>query len=168
VPVIKQQGISAYDPRTIEVTGISMMLTAQGADHTTGNIPAHKSAEMSTEELTEASLEIQILCGAADSLGLCLFGRSVTNSNAELIVNALNAAHGTNFDASFLTDLGREALQMEWEFNRQAGFTEDDDELPSFFYEEALEPTGKVARHRSSEVNQALRKLLGGDKAAAL
>ncbi len=168
VPVIKQQGISAYDPRTIEVTGISMMLTAQGADHTTGNIPTHESADMTTEELTEASLEIQVLCAAADSLGLCLFGRSVTNINPDLIVNALNAAHGTNFDASFLADLGREALQMEWEFNRQAGFTEGDDELPSFFYDEALEPTGKTARHRSDEVNQALRKLLGGDKAAAL
>ena len=167
-PVNKQQGISAYDPRTIEVTGISMMLTAQGADHTTGNIPTHESADMTTEELTEASLEIQVLCAAADSLGLCLFGRSVTNINPDLIVNALNAAHGTNFDASFLADLGREALQMEWEFNRQAGFTEGDDELPSFFYDEALEPTGKTARHRSDEVNQALRKLLGGDKAAAL
>lgn len=168
VPVVKKQGISAYDPRTIEVTGISMMVTAQGADHTTGNIPTHKSADMSTEELTEASLEIQVLCAAADSLGLCLFGRSVTNVNAALIVNALNAAHGTNFDTSFLDDLGREALQMEWEFNRQAGFTEEDDELPSFFYDEALEPTGKTARHRSGEVNQALRKLLGGAKEASL
>ena len=168
VPVVKKQGISAYDPRTIEVTGISMMVTAQGADHTTGNIPGHKSAEMSTAELTEASLEIQILCAVADSLGLCLFGRSVTNVNSELIVNALNGAHGTDFEPSFLNDMGREALQMEWEFNRQAGFTEEDDELPAFFYEEALAPSGKVARHRSGEVNQALRNLLGGDKGESL
>ena len=167
VPVIKKQGISAYDPRTIEVTGISMMVTAQGADHTTGNLPTHKSAEMSTEELTEASLEIQVLCAVADSLGLCLFGRTVTNVNATLIVNALNAAHGTDFEPSFLVEIGREALQLEWEFNRQAGFTEDDDELPAFFYDEALEPTGKTARHRSGEVNRALRDLLGGDKGAA-
>jgi aldehyde:ferredoxin oxidoreductase len=166
VPVIKKQGVSAYDPRVIEVTGISMMLTAQGADHTAGNIPAHKSADMTTEELTEASLDIQIDCAAADSLGLCLFGRSVTNVNQGLIVAAVNDAHGTNFDASFMRDLGREALQLEWEFNRQAGFTEEDDELPSFFYDEALEPTGKVARHRSGQVNQHLRTLLGGDKAA--
>ncbi|MBC8239830.1 MAG: aldehyde ferredoxin oxidoreductase [Alphaproteobacteria bacterium] len=166
VPVIKKQGISAYDPRAIEVTGISMMLTAQGADHTAGNIPGHKSAKMTTEELTEASLDIQIDCAAADSLGLCLFGRSVTNVNQGLIVDALNSAHGTNFEASFMRDLGREALQMEWEFNRQAGFTEADDELPSFFYDEALQPTGKIARHHSGQVNQHLRKLLDGDKAA--
>ncbi|MBT7760913.1 MAG: aldehyde ferredoxin oxidoreductase, partial [Rhodospirillaceae bacterium] len=146
--------------------GISMMLTAQGADHTAGNIPGHKSADMTTEELTEASLDIQIDCAAADSLGLCLFGRSVTNVNQGLIVEAVNDAHGTNFDVSFMRDLGREALQMEWEFNRRAGFTEEDDELPSFFYDEALEPTGKVARHRSGQVNQHLRKLLDGNKAA--
>ena len=30
VPVIKKQAISAYDPRVIEVTGITMMVTAQG------------------------------------------------------------------------------------------------------------------------------------------
>ena len=122
---------------------------------------------MSTEELTEASLEIQVASAIADSLGLCLFGRSVTNANSELIVDALNSAHGTNFDASFLAGLGREALQLEWEFNRQAGFTEEDDELPSFFYDETLEPTGKVARHHSGEVNEHLRKLLGGDKASS-
>ncbi len=53
---------------------------------------------------------------------------------------------------------------MEWEFNRQAGFTEEDDELPAFFYSEALAPSDKAARHRSAEVNRHLRELLGGDK----
>jgi aldehyde:ferredoxin oxidoreductase len=163
IPVIKNQAISAYDPRVIEVTGISMMVTAQGADHTTGNIPGHQSAKMSTEELTEASLEIQTLCAAADSLGLCLFGRTVTNANLELIVQTMNDAHGTDFDTSFFTDLGREALAMEWSFNRQAGFTEKDDELPAFFYDEKLQPTGKVARHHSGDVNQHLRGLMDAD-----
>ena len=40
IPTVKKQGIRAYDPREIEDTGISMMVTAQGAHHTTGNIPA--------------------------------------------------------------------------------------------------------------------------------
>src|SRR5438034_884838 len=39
VPVIKKQAISAYDPRVVEATGISMMTTAQGADHPAGNLP---------------------------------------------------------------------------------------------------------------------------------
>ncbi|MFH1604774.1 MAG: aldehyde ferredoxin oxidoreductase C-terminal domain-containing protein [Pseudomonadota bacterium] len=160
VPVIKQQGISAYDPRVIEVTGISMMVTAQGADHTAGNLPVFDCKDKTTEELVEASLGIQAACAAADSLGLCIFGRSVTNVSAELIVTALNDAHGTNFDASFMMTLGMEALKMEWEFNKAAGFTEKDDELPEFFYKEALAPTDKTARHHSAEVNRHLRELL--------
>jgi aldehyde:ferredoxin oxidoreductase len=161
VPVIKRQGISAYDPRVIEVTGISMMVTAQGADHTAGNLPAHRSKDMSTAELTDVSLESQIACAAADSLGLCIFGRSVTNESFDFIAEALNDAHGTALEASFIEDLGREALQLEWRFNKEAGFTESDDELPEFFYSEALPPSGNVARHRSAEVNARLRELLG-------
>jgi aldehyde:ferredoxin oxidoreductase len=160
VPVIKNQGISAYDPRVIEVTGISMMVTAQGADHTAGNIPGHRCDGKSTEELTEASLEIMSDCAAADSLGLCLFGRSVTNQEAEFMVGALNDAHGTNLEPTFFRELGHETLRIEWEFNKQAGFTEADDELPDFFYDEALEPSGKKARHHTTEVNKHLRGLM--------
>jgi aldehyde:ferredoxin oxidoreductase len=160
VPVIKRQGISAYDPRVVELTGISMMVTAQGADHTTGNLPVFDCKGKTTAQIVAASLEIQTACAAADSLGLCIFGRSVTNVSAELIVTALNDAHGTHLDPSFLQTLGREALRMEWEFNKAAGFTEKDDELPEFFYKEAIAPSGKTARHHSAEVNRSLRELL--------
>jgi aldehyde:ferredoxin oxidoreductase len=160
VPVIKQQAISAYDPRVIEVTGISMMVTAQGADHTAGNLPVFDCKDKTTAQLVEASLGIQVVCAAADSLGLCIFGRSVTNISSELIATALNDAHGTNIEPAFIPALGREALKLEWEFNKQAGFTEKDDELPDFFYDEPLAPTNKAARHRSAEVNKSLRELL--------
>ena len=160
VPVIKRQAISAYDPRVIEVTGISMMLTAQGGDHTVGNLPAYDCKGKSTAELVAVSLEAQFNAAAADSLGLCVFGRSVTDTNLGLIVGALNDAHGTNFDSSFLRTLGREALEMEWAFNRAAGFTEADDELPAFFYDEPLQPSGKSARHHSEGANRSLRELL--------
>jgi aldehyde:ferredoxin oxidoreductase len=160
IPVIKRQGISAYDPRVIELTGISMMSTAQGADHTTGNLPTYKCKDKTTEELTEASLEIQALCAAADSLGLCLFGRSVTNTQQDFVVNALNDAHGTNYTADFFMELGHETLALEWNFNEEAGFTEDDDLLPEFFYEEPLQPTGLVARHYPGPIKKALRELM--------
>ena len=159
VPVIKRQGISAYDPRVIEVTAVSMMVTAQGADHTVGNLPVFDCKDKSTAEIVAASLEIQTASAAADSLGLCIFGRSVTNANPDFIAEAVNHAHGTEFGADFFEALGRETLRMEWQFNRDAGFTEADDELPAFFYNEALEPSGKTARHRSAEVNRCLREL---------
>jgi len=159
IPVIKRQAISAYDPRVIEVTGISMMVTAQGADHTTGNIPAYECEGKSLEELTAASFEIQVNCAIADSLGLCVFGRSVQNDHWDLIAAAINHAHDAGIDAAFLEAMGREALRLEWAFNAKAGFTGGDDELPAFFYTEPLSPTNKVARLRGREINRYMDQL---------
>jgi aldehyde:ferredoxin oxidoreductase len=153
VPVIKKQAISAYDPRVVEATGITMMATAQGADHTAGNLPRLKTREMEAPAIVEQSLAHQARVAANDSLGLCIFGMSVTNPNTEFLANALNAAHGTSLTKEFFEPLGREALRLEWEFNKQAGFTEKDDELPGFFYEEPLPPTNHVARFHGSDVH---------------
>ncbi|MCP4386896.1 MAG: aldehyde ferredoxin oxidoreductase [Gammaproteobacteria bacterium] len=155
VPVIKKQAISAYDPRVIEVTGITMMLTAQGADHTAGNVPMMDCNGKSASELVAASLQSQVNTAAADSLGLCVFGRSVTDTNIELVVNAINDAHGTELEPSFFEDLGRATLKLEHEFNQAAGFVTEDDELPQFFYDEVLAPSGKVARFHSHEIHQS-------------
>jgi aldehyde:ferredoxin oxidoreductase len=160
VPVIKKQSLAAYDPRVIEGTGVTMMVTAQGADHTAGSLLMLDCKDMSTAEVVAASLEFQASWAAVDSLGLCIFGRAVTDASSDLVVTALNDAHGTNYDASFIKALGMETLKMEWEFNRAAGFTEKDDELPEFFYTEPLAPTNRVARHHSAEVNRCLRQLL--------
>ena len=155
VPVIKRQAISAYDPRVIEVTGLSMMLSAQGADHTTGNLPSYDCTGKSVEELVATSLDIQVLCAAVDSLGLCVFGRSVTNEQLDFIVQAINDAHGVELPTKFFTDLGRQTLALENQFNKAAGFADADDELPAFFYAENLPPSDKAARFHTGEVNAA-------------
>jgi aldehyde:ferredoxin oxidoreductase len=157
-PVIKKQAISAYDPRVIEVTGISMMMSAQGADHTTGNAPKYECSGKGVDELVDISMEMQILCATADSLGLCVFGRSVTNEHVEFMVQSINDALGTELDPSFFRELGRETLKYEAQFNKDAGFTEVDDELPEFFYEEALYPSDQVARFHAAEVNASVAR----------
>ena len=162
VPVIKKQAISAYDPRVIEVTGISMMLTAQGADHTTGNLPAFECAGKTTEELALESLNIQAKCASVDSLGICVFGRSVHNAQPELIINALNDALGTELEIEFFDRLGKETLALEKQFNDAAGFNTEDDELPDFFYQEPLAPTMKMARHHADEVNAIRDRWMAG------
>jgi len=159
VPVIKRQTISAYDPRVIEVTGITMMMTAQGADHTAGNAPQYDCKDKDADELVAASLDLQVSCATADSLGLCIFGRSVTNTHIDFIVNAINDAHGIELPESFFKQLGQETLDLETKFNKAAGFTEADDELPSFFYDEVLPPSNKAARWHSKEVNDTAREL---------
>ncbi|HET8578913.1 MAG TPA: aldehyde ferredoxin oxidoreductase C-terminal domain-containing protein [Methylomirabilota bacterium] len=159
VPVIKKQAISAYDPRVVEATGISMMATAQGADHTAGNLPRLKTREMDAESLISQSLAAQTNAAATDSLGLCIFGRTVTEVNTEFLANALNAAHGTSLTKDFFATLGGETLRLEREFNRRAGFTEKDDELPGFFYAEPLPPTNHVARFHGADVHRMYERL---------
>lgn len=163
VPVIKRQAISAYDPRVIEVTGLSMMLTAQGADHTTGNLASYDCTGKDARELVTASIGVQIATAAIDSVGLCVFGRNVWNEHPDLILSAFNDAVGTNIDAAFLHDLGLRTLRYEQQFNRAAGFTESDDDLPEFFYTEALPPSGKVARIHGAEARRIADELLQDD-----
>ena len=159
IPVIKRQAISAYDPRVIEVTGITMMMTAQGADNTAGNAPQYDCKDKSADELVAASIDLQELCATADSLGLCIFGRAVTNTHVDFIINAINEAHGIELEESFFRELGKQTLEFEAQFNKAAGFTEADDELPNFFYDEALPPSNKAARWHSKEVNDSARSI---------
>lgn len=158
LPVVKSQAISAYDPRVIEVTGITMMVTAQGADHTAGNVPRMNTTDKNMDEIVDASMEAQVVMAAADSLGFCIFGRNVTNNHLDMIATAINNAVGTELDASFFEELGRKTLQKEDEFNRQAGFTVADDELPAFFYDEPLPPSNKAARFHSAEVRRSVER----------
>jgi aldehyde:ferredoxin oxidoreductase len=143
----------------IEVTGISMMTTAQGADHTTGNVPQMRTFEMDAEELMKYSLESQIACAAVDSLGICVFGKSVTNPNVAFLADAINAALGTAVLPTFFTEIGRETLVYEQEFNKAAGFMVKDYMLPQFFYDEPLAPTGRTARFRAEDVHDILDRL---------
>ncbi len=161
IPVIKGQAISAYDPRVIEVTGISMQMTAQGADHTAGNLPQYDSKGKPAAELVEASLDLQALCATTDSLGFCIFGRSVTLTQQDFILQALKDAVDVELPADFFPALGRETLELEHQFNRDAGFTDKDDDLPEFFYEEELAPSNQKARFRASDLKSATESWWG-------
>lgn len=158
IPVVKRQAISAYDPRVIEVTGITMMMTAQGADHTAGNVPRMVTTGKDVDALVDASMDMQVVCAAADSIGFCIFGRAVTNINLDMIAGAINHALGTELDGSFFEKLGRETLALENQFNLDAGFTIEDDELPGFFYEEALPPSDSRARFHSEAVRKSTQR----------
>jgi aldehyde:ferredoxin oxidoreductase len=90
---------------------------------------------------------------------MCIFGQSITNTQTEFLANTLNAAHGTSLTPAFFEALGRETLKLEYEFNRRAGFTEKDDELPAFFYAEPLPPTNHVARFHAGDVHGMYERL---------
>jgi len=158
VPVIKKQAISAYDPRIIEVTAISMMVTPQGADHTAGNAPSFVSLDKSVKEVAAESYRMQVNSALADCFGLCVFGRTVTDVNLKLISDAINDAFGTDVDGSWMIEIARESLRLEQEFNRRAGFTEAENELPEFFIDEPLPPTNRTARMFAHEVDAYMQE----------
>jgi len=83
----------------------------------------------------------------------------VTNTHVDFIINAINEAHGIELEESFFTELGKQTLEFETQFNKAAGFTEADDELPAFFYDEALPPSNKAARWHSKEINETARSI---------
>ena len=92
-------------------------------------------------------------------MGLCIFGRSVTNVNFDFLAEAINHVLGTNLKSPFFEAIGRETLKLEQTFNQVAGFTVEDDELPAFFYNEKVERTGRVARFHGSDVQNIYDKL---------
>lgn len=147
VPQVRGQGISAYDPRVVEGTGVTYMTTPQGADHTAGNVPRENPRERSLEELMDLSFAAQVNAAASDALGLCIFGGSVTYAQKEAAMRAAAQAAGLDEDPGKdgFDRLGREVLAMELAFNRAAG-QPDVLPLPRFMYEEPLPPRGLTAR----------------------
>ena len=53
----------------------------------------------------------------------------------------------------YLMELGTRVMQIERQFNEAAGFSEKDDRLPDFFYEEKLDTNGSVFDVPQEEIN---------------
>lgn len=139
VPVIKRQAISAYDPRVVEATGITMMVTAQGRTTRRGTPPfgdpGHEGGGDPGGELHRpGERRRQRQPGALRLRG------SVTNKEVAFVVESVNAALGTDFSPELWRKLGEGVLRLEHRFNHLAGFTHEDDRLPAFFYEEPVPP----------------------------
>ncbi|MCP3852575.1 MAG: aldehyde ferredoxin oxidoreductase, partial [Gammaproteobacteria bacterium] len=156
IPTVKKQALSAYDPRVIEVTGISMLVSAQGGDHTVGNVGGYDCNGKTIEELVDVSMQAQISAAAADSMGMCIFGRVITDAHHELLNHTIHSIHGLEVEPRFITRLGRDTLRLEKKFNQEAGFNEEEDTYPEFMYNEPLAPSNKTARLYGDEVNRCI------------
>jgi aldehyde:ferredoxin oxidoreductase len=144
VPVVKNQAISAYDPRAIKGTGVTYATTPQGADHTAGLTIRAKVDHLNPEGQAKLSRNAQLNMAGYDTLGACIFAGFGFAAAPETIRDLLNARYGWQVGDGILQELGRETIQLEREFNRQAGFTAANDRLPEWMTEEALAPTGAV------------------------
>jgi len=154
VPVVKRQGLPAYDPRAIKGIGVTYATSTMGADHTSGYSVAPNVLKvggdldpLSPEGQVEVSRNLLISTAMLDCTGLCLFVAFCVLDEPEAmdaIRDMINARYGTNLSNDDLVELGKKVLRMEREFNKAVGFTNADDRLPLFFKVEKLPPHNVV------------------------
>jgi aldehyde:ferredoxin oxidoreductase len=144
VPAVKGQALPAYDPRGVKGTGVTFATSPMGGDHTAGLTIFAPVDHHAAEGQVALSRDTQYTRAAYDALGLCAFLLGSTGSRPELVTDMLNAAYDTDLEPGWVTEIGREVIDIERGFNHRAGLTGATDRLPRFFAEEPLTPHGEV------------------------
>ena len=151
VPVVKGQSVAAYDPRAMLGLGVTFATSPMGADHTAGNLVGAYLEQMldplNPEGQVETSRFLQIAMAAFDTMGQCFMANVALLSPESLAAfgKVVEAKLGIQLEPEeFPFGLGTRVLKAEREFNRKAGFTQEDDRLPKFYYEEPLPPHNTV------------------------
>lgn len=133
IPVAKGQALPAWDPRPLKVAGVTYSTSAMGADHTAGLVI---DPELSGEDAVRASQEAQIINAATDASGFCQFLQPTLDELRQVY----SLFYGEEVSREQIADLGWECLENEWEFNRLAGFTDEDDDMAVCLREEGIGP----------------------------
>jgi aldehyde:ferredoxin oxidoreductase len=163
IPVVKNQGIPAYDPRSVKGIGITYATSTMGADHTAGYTIATNILKVGgfVDPLTkdgqvELSRNLQIATAAVDSTGFCIFVAFPALDIPECftaIYEMLNARYGLSLTADDVVALGKSILKTEHAFNIAAGMTNKADRLPEFF-EEPIPPHNAVWDFSDAEIDE--------------
>lgn len=150
VPVVKNQGIPAYDPRSVKGIGITYCTTPMGADHTSGYTIATNILNvggrvdpLSKEGQVELSRNLQIATAAVDSTGMCIFVAFPALDIPECLpalIEMINARSGARLTGDDVVGLGKSVLKLERAFNLAAGLTPAHDRLPEFFRTDPVAP----------------------------
>jgi len=164
VPVVKNQGIPAYDPRSVKGIGITYVTSTMGADHTAGYAIATNILNvggnvdpLKKEGQVELSRNLQIATAAVDSTGMCIFIAFPALDIPECLpalIDMINARFGINLNGDDVTNLGKQILRVEHQFNLDAGFTNKDDRLPEFFNTEPVAPHNAVWNFSGEEIDE--------------
>lgn len=146
VPVVKNQAMSAYEPRAIKGTGVTYATSPQGADHTAGLTIRAKVNHLDPAVQRDVSLNAQLNMAGYDTIGACTFaGFGYAATPDAVVKRLLKARYGwDDLPENILQELGKQAIRMEREFNRKAGFTAKDDRLPEWMTREPLPPHNSV------------------------
>lgn len=163
IPTVKGQSMPAYDPRAIKGIGVTYATTPMGADHTAGYAIAPEIMEVGGEEdpmdteKADLSRSLQQATAMIDTAGFCLFIAFATmdiDEGMEGMIETVNGVLGTNYSTEEVMEMGMDILEMEREFNKEAGFTKEDDRMPEFMKEEELPPHNEVFNVSNEELDR--------------
>lgn len=150
VPVVKGQGMPAYDPRAVKGIGVTYATSTMGADHTAGYSVTSNILKvggyinpLKPEGQTDLSRNLQIATAFVDSSGLCLFTAfPLLDIDYALpaVADMVAARFGRPFTVDDIVELGKTVLRTERRFNEAAGFNPAEDRLPEFMTRENLPP----------------------------
>ena len=167
VPVVKNQAIPAYDPRSIKGIGLTYATTPMGADHTAGYCIAGNIMKVGADidplkkdGQIEYARAMQIGTAAIDSTGICLFVIVALLDipiGFQALVDMINAQYGLSLTSEDVDKLGEFVLKVERDFNKRAGFTNADDRLPEFMEYEALSPHNVVWDFTPEEIDEVMK-----------
>ncbi|QSV45752.1 aldehyde ferredoxin oxidoreductase family protein [Geobacter benzoatilyticus] len=164
VPVVKNQGIPAYDPRSVKGIGITYATSTMGADHTAGYTIATNILNvggfvdpLKKDGQVELSRNLQIATAAVDSTGMCIFVAFPALDIPECLpalIDMINARYDINLTGEDVTNLGKYILKTERQFNIDAGFTKEHDRLPEFFKTEPVAPHNAIWDFTDEEIDE--------------
>jgi aldehyde:ferredoxin oxidoreductase len=135
IPVVKGQGIPAYDPRGFKGNGITYAVSTQGADHTWGMLPNPALIDDEIPPLANTSS----ISTAVNSSFLCGFTSGPLALDTTIVTDLYSGLFGGEWTQEKLAEMAKETIKFERMFNEAAGFTAEDDRLPDFFKEPAKE-----------------------------
>jgi aldehyde:ferredoxin oxidoreductase len=167
VPHVKGQNMPAYEPRAIKGIGMTYAVSTMGADHTSGYTICPEILGVSGKldplnpDKAELARNFQYATAFIDSTGHCLFiAFAILDiaSGFEGMVEECNGVLGTAWTGDDVGRIGKEILDLELDFNRQAGFTKLDDRLPEFMTTEKLPPHNAVWDIADAEIDAVFGK----------
>ena len=163
VPVVKNQAIPAYDPRSVKGIGVTYATSTMGADHTSGYTIATNILNvggfvdpLKKDGQVELSRNLQIATAAIDSTGMCIFIAFPALDIPECLpalIDMINARFGCELTGDDVTELGKRVLKIEHQFNLDAGMTNKDDRLPEFFKTDPVPPHNAIWDFSDDEID---------------
>lgn len=163
VPVVKGQSIPAYEPRAIKGQGVTYVTSTMGADHTAGYAVATNILNsggyvdpLKKDGQVELARNLQIASAAVDSTGMCIFVAFPALDDPACLpalIDMINARFGIALTGDDVTNLGKNILKIEREFNLKAGLTSADDRMPEFMKYEKLPPHNVVWDFTNEEID---------------